>query len=66
MKLLRDVTVAFDLYVENPRILTLTLISVLRKVRCNKVEFHLKVEVNLWVVWRHIGSRTIFVPGYMH
>lgn len=49
LKFPRDFTVAFDLYVENPHILTLSLITVLRKVRHNKVEFHLKVDVNLWV-----------------
>ena len=66
LKFPRDFNVAFDLYVGNPCILTLTLITVLRKVKCNKVESHLKVEVNLWVEWRKVGRRMIFVAGYMH
>lgn len=66
LKFPRDFTIAFDLHVENPYVLTLMLMTVLRKVRCNKVQLHMKVEVNLWVEWRNIGSRMIFVPGYMH
>lgn len=42
------------------------LITVLKKVRITKVNFHPKVELNLWVEWGKVSSRIILVPGYMY
>lgn len=66
LKFPRDVNVALDLYVESPHILTLTLITVLRTVRHNKVEFHLKIHINMWIEWQNAGLEKSFDPGYMH